>query len=1055
MPEPLELIAKSRSGVVIGEGNLKKFNAVEAHSRTVRPSTILSSVSAIALCCVATQPAMAQDASTEQADEVSDEIIVTGIRQSIKSSQEIKRNADTFVDSITAEDIGALPDRSVNETLQRIPGVAISRFAASDDPDHFSAEGSGVVIRGLTFVRSELNGRDTFSANNGRALGFNDVSPELLGAVNVFKQQTADMIEGGLAGTVDLRTRKPFDNRDLVLAGSIEANYSDLREKWSPTFSLFGSNVFESGIGDIGIMLNYSRSELFSRVNGTQVADYTFRTDVTDDNSLALVPRGAGVRSQDFEREREAYGGALQWEAVDGSAEATIEYLKVNATQAWTEFTFEPTTDQGYVTRPFGGGAFTFGDDRQFSSGYLTAGSGTGIDNCTAADFDSCYTTNGFQHTLAKRSVEQESSTEDISLNFKLRPTDRLSFNFDAQYIKSRTENLDISLFGSTFANSRIDFTTGEIPNAEIISPTSDGSSIEDYFTDPANSFYRAAMDHLEDSEGDEFAFRADVDYEFDDDSFLRQVSVGGRFASREQTTRFSVYNWGVLSEVWSGNQQVYFADVPSVPTQAFEFPNFQRGDVVQPQGGIYYGGDLINDYRDGTLVTNTNAINSQFNIGGWQPLAARGNVVDGGPFTQGEINDTREETFATYLRLDFGSDDIFGGMRLAGNIGLRYINTKFQTRGAIQAPSFGDVFSGTDINCTGVDLTDPSAPDVCFLTPERRLQAAAFANAGSVPATEKSNFDNWLPSLNLRLAVTDELIFRFGISRGISRPDLGLTRNFLVATSNINNLVVSGADLNSGPLFTSDAGNPNLRPVQATNIDLSAEYYFSPTGSITVSAFYKDLKDVITQGSFIRPVTNSDGVTTDVLIAGPSNAGDGTVKGIELAYSHFFDFLPGPLSGLGFQGNYTYVDASRIPNPNLNPTSVDGIQPQPTINDLPLQSLSKHNFNAALLYEKYGVSARVAYSWRSKYLLATRDVIFPFSPIQQESAGQLDASLFYSITENIKIGAQAVNLLSDVTKTSAYVDVPDGSGFDVPTLTPRSYFQNDRRFTFVARFSF
>jgi len=85
----------------------------------------------------------------------------------------------------------------VTETLQRIPGISISRFAAADDPDHFSVEGAGVVIRGLTFVRSELNGRDTFSANNGRALGFNDVSPELLGAVNVFKQQTADMIEGG------------------------------------------------------------------------------------------------------------------------------------------------------------------------------------------------------------------------------------------------------------------------------------------------------------------------------------------------------------------------------------------------------------------------------------------------------------------------------------------------------------------------------------------------------------------------------------------------------------------------------------------------------------------------------------------------------------------------------------------------------------------------------------------------------------------------------------------------------------------------------------------
>ena len=95
-------------------------------------------------------------------------IVVTGIRQSLANSQNIKRRSDTVVDAITAEDIGALPDRSVTEALQRVPGVAINRFAGSNDPDHFSVEGSGVVIRGLNFVRSEFTGRDTFSANAGR-----------------------------------------------------------------------------------------------------------------------------------------------------------------------------------------------------------------------------------------------------------------------------------------------------------------------------------------------------------------------------------------------------------------------------------------------------------------------------------------------------------------------------------------------------------------------------------------------------------------------------------------------------------------------------------------------------------------------------------------------------------------------------------------------------------------------------------------------------------------------------------------------------------------------
>ncbi len=1029
---------------------MKKFIAVEANAGAMRSGKILSSVSAIALCCVATQPVLAQDAGAEQQDGADDEIIVTGIRQSIKSSQEIKRTADTFVDSITAEDIGQLPDRSVTETLQRIPGISISRFAAADDPDHFSVEGAGVVIRGLTFVRSELNGRDTFSANNGRALGFNDVSPELLGAVNVFKQQTADMIEGGLAGSVDLRTRKPFDKRELVLSGSIEGNYGDLRKKWSPTYSIFASNVWSSGIGDIGLMLNYSRSELFSRNNGTQVTDYTFRDDL-DPTRTVLVPRGAGVRSQDFDRERQSYGGALQWESNAGDAQATFEFLRVEAKQAWTERTFETAADQSFTTRPVPGTTFGFDETGQFTDGFLTDTAGwRSAANCPAGQFDNCIPLNGFQHTTGRRSVDQETTTQDISLNLKFYPTDRLSFNFDAQYIESTTENLDLSIFGSTFANAAIDINAGGIPDVRFSAPTPDGSEIADYFADPTHSYYRAAMDHLEDSEGDEFAFRGDVDYEFDDDSFLRKISAGGRFSTRDQTTRFSVYNWGVLSEIWNGSTgPVFFGDVTGSPVETFAFPNFQRGDVSQPSAALYYGGDIISGYRDGSTIADLISINDLWTNPGWRPLAQRGNIVDGGPFTQGEINETREETFATYLRLDFGSDDIFGGMRLDGNIGLRYVNTKFQTRGAFQTPTQGDVFSG---DCS---IPTPAPDEFCLLSPERQALAFAFADGVAIPDTQQSSFTNWLPSLNLKLGVTDELIFRFGVSKGISRPELGLTRNFFVAQQNITDLVVGGGDLANGPLFKADVGNPNLRPVEATNWDLSAEYYFNDTGSVTASLFLKDLKNVITSGSEIVSATNSAGVTTDVLVSGPFNNGSGTVKGFELAYNQFYDFLPGPLSGFGFQGNYTYIDSSDIPNSNLNPTAVNGVQPAPTINNLPLQGLSKHNFNAALLYDKYGISARLAYSWRSRYLLTTRDVIFPFSPIWQDASGQLDGSIFYTINENVKIGVQAVNLLNETTVTRAQVDAPEGSGFGDRVLTPRSYFSNDRRFTFIARFSF
>ena len=130
-----------------------------------------------------------------------------------RARREIKRKADTFVDSVTASDVTSLPDMSVAEALQRIPGVTVSRFPTTGgaSPDFPSPEGRGNLIRGLGFIRSEFNGRDAFSANGGRALDWSSIPPELVGGIDVYKNQSADLIEGGIGGTINLRTLEPFD----------------------------------------------------------------------------------------------------------------------------------------------------------------------------------------------------------------------------------------------------------------------------------------------------------------------------------------------------------------------------------------------------------------------------------------------------------------------------------------------------------------------------------------------------------------------------------------------------------------------------------------------------------------------------------------------------------------------------------------------------------------------------------------------------------------------------------------------------------------------------
>ncbi|MBV9883960.1 MAG: TonB-dependent receptor plug domain-containing protein, partial [Sphingomonadaceae bacterium] len=239
----------------------------------------------------AAQPAQPAQPSTTAQPSDEQAIVVTGIRASLANSQNIKRNSDTVVDAITAQDIGALPDRSVTEALQRVPGVSMNRFAGSNDPDHFSVEGSGVVIRGLSFVRSEFNGRDTFSTGvYGQAINFNDVPAELLGSVAVYKNATAEMIEGGLSGTVDLRTRVPFDNRGFHISIDAEANYGDFARRWAPTGSILISDTWDTGIGRIGLLADVSYSRLYSRADGLQVANFQTR-----DNQLAIASNTTNV----------------------------------------------------------------------------------------------------------------------------------------------------------------------------------------------------------------------------------------------------------------------------------------------------------------------------------------------------------------------------------------------------------------------------------------------------------------------------------------------------------------------------------------------------------------------------------------------------------------------------------------------------------------------------------------------------------------------------------------------------------------------------------------
>lgn len=1078
-------------------------------------ATLFTGASAFAL--MSATPAMAQEADAETTDEV----VATGIRQSLKGAQDIKRNADTFVDAVSAEDIGALPDRSVTEALQRVPGITISRFAAADDPDHFSVEGSDVVVRGLTYVSAEFNGRSTFSSNNGRSLSFADVPSELLQSVQVFKNQTADLIEGGIAGSINLVTRKAFDAPGLLIAGAAEINYGDMRKQGGPTISGLISNRWDTDIGEFGILLNGVTSKLYSRSDGTQISSYQPRDDLAA--GRVWVPEGAVVKSQDFDRARTGFGGSVQWRSPDKTIEATAEYLRSEATTSWVEHVSEIATDNigdtAFYALP--GTSFDFNSDSLFSNGSISAPKGWRADQQGTDPRTPVY---GLQSNNIKRGVEQEYQTSDTSFNLKYTPNDTWSFNFDYQHVDSTVQNVDMTLWGTTFQDMIINIPSdGSIPDIQYLAPniTGDGtatnpaldcsngfnggcpsyfSGTHNSFADPYNSFWRAAMDHIEDSEGQQDAFRADVQYNFNnDDSWMKSVRVGARLSDREQTTRSTTYNWGALSEIWGNGGPVWMDEVgaPQHALETFTWDNFQRGESTQPPAMPFYAlnpaqnYDTAADFADSVvaqwLANGGNTGGAQGGGGGWRRLGDRPGLVPGTVYLPSEINTTPEKTKAIYAKLDFGQDDPFGnGITVNGNFGVRYVNTRISSTGAFQFPDVSVLpihqgnaviqdpldpnFGGENYQnrclapipdpAAAVNPTPYTAPAFCSLSAGEQAAARAFANGASVLSTVENEYNNWLPSFNVKFGLSEDKIIRFGYSKGITRPDLGLHRNYFTISpitdaDDPRTLAVEAEQTGfdgGWHGWQSSGGNPFLEPITAHNFDVSYEWYFAEVGSLTATAFYKSISNIVLTGFGDLTFDNAGAVENNVFTRQPTNSDEtGKIKGFEVTYQQFYDQLPGLLSGLGVQANYTFIDSDGVQSGGVSNSSATPASNSATVDlaELPLQGLSKHNANAALIYEKGRISSRLAYNWRSDYLVTPRDVITPFYPVFQPSSGQLDGSFYYSLSDNLKIGVQAANLLDTVTRTESFIPNSDGR------RGPRSYFRNDRRVTFSVRGKF
>ena len=1059
-------------------------------------------VSTLALATLAllSTPAFAQDTTTATDTDAAPakEVVVVGVRKSLKTAQQIKRDADTVVDSITATDIGAFPDKSVAEALQRVAGITVNRFAASSDTAHFSAEPSGVLIRGLQQVRSEFNGRDTFTANSSRGLSWGDVSPELMAGVDSYKNQTADLIEGGIAGSINLRTRLPFDSKGQLIAVSADMNYGDLANKTTPDYSAIYSNRWNTSLGEFGFLANYAYSHVVTETNGLQFGRMgTFCNDIDASNptvchgsqfgtdNWAYIPSTVTDSSNSYDRVRKGVALAAQWQNHDHSMVATVQYNDTRYDNSFQERTvqgsafsvygasvYDPLTSSSTV-EPLDGTSFTFDNGGLFSTGTMVAPIGWwGADNAASAQVaqnssgqqmvNACYGYNGCTPaqqganltTTTRYSMNQE-YTQDLSLNFKWDVTDRLKTNFDVQYVQSKVKNYDISVSLASYADLGLDMTSGR-PVITLSDPINVNQSTGG-LTNPNNYSYYDVMDHSEDSNGHELATRFDLQYDLGDGGWLNTLKAGVRYSDREQTVRWSAYNWANIANTWSNNASYYNIDSAVYPTGLYETNSI---------GNSFYGGGKINQtqfiFMNMDVLKNRQALADALGVGtlgvgSWTPLCDRSDNVDG-CYRQAEILGVSEKTTAAYAMLKFGGKDktIFNGITVEGNAGVRWVQTEDNMSGGISYPT-STWYSTYATQSCNAPLVSPQVTNIsCWIN----SNVEDFSNAAQVIDTTHKDHINWLPSFNVKFGLSDTWALRFAASRAMSRPDIGLLKNYVsisapvIDTTSTSNYVTydsSGAVNGYNFQYTGQAGNPYLKPVTADQFDLSLENYFSSVGSFSFDLFYKKFYDYIQSGSYYRSFTNN-GVTETVKVTGPTNNDGASVRGFEVAYQRFFDFLPGAWSGLGIQANYTHVAENGVNNSNLTTNSGDGSTgttgngQSDSINPHALEGLSKDAYNVIAMYEKGPWAARLAYNWRSQYLVTALDCCVGL-PIWQKAQGQLDGSIRYRVSDNVELNLSGSNILGTETVLSQQVfgDSPSTPGA-AAVLQPYAWYKNDRR---------
>jgi len=926
----------------------------------------------------------AKKAEEKKADEEIEVIQITGFRRSVIESLNQKRFADTVSEQLSADDLGGLPDVSMADALTRLPGVSAVRTGG---------QAAEINIRGMSggFISTTLNGREQVSTSGQRSVEFDQYPSELISQAAVYKSPKVSLIEGGVAGTVELKTASPLQNeKEHSLNVNARGMYNDLASdvpdatSTGHRFSISYQGKFMDD--SVGVALGYARlfqpsaTTQFIGLNYSVLRDVDFVEGDTDGPEKCpeceYISEGFELQHKGGEETRDGFVATLEWQPTDN--------FNLKFDGFYSKFDSEEFA-RGYRVKLDGGQAAISNPiihDNSVIGGTFnrTSNSSTRIEivNDDNTDYD---------------------EVQSFGINADWQVTDNLNMVVDLSYSSAESEFRN-GLIWSLVADDA-NAAEPEFDNNVSISYLLNGLDLPDIglnqagvLTDLDRVMVTKYGIYPYVNKDEVSAVRVDFKYDLEND-YISSVEFGARYSEREYSNDRSVFEFGSDSGFNSLEMPLNITD--------------DMASLVNWQGDFAYFPSYLALDQDAVL-------NAWFPNGIPQPVQTWGDTAGGvinstNPngrnydWTLKESGQVFEDVLAAYVMANIDTE--IGDMQVTGNIGVRIVET------TQASTSLQDV--GGDVTLGAQNITDE----------------VGLVNNRYFPTKISNKYTDYLPQMNLNFHLTENDQIRFAAAKVMSRPDI----DRLASNSSISINPVTTESGTYGEITGQAKNSPHLKPFYANQYDISYEKYFVETdGSFIAAAFYKDIESagIITQtiaeydfegnglvvpDEFIDPLS---GVPLTIKNGSFETAFNdekgGYIKGVEFAYTQVFSFLPELWSGLGFSASYSHTKSE------IQQISKLGQQDLP----ISLPGLSENVVQTTIFWEYQGFETRASVRYRDEFV--SEQVAVDAQTVNYDDEMIIDYQASYQFNDNLGVVFQINNLTDEPTKSYFGVKAQTGT---------------------------